>query len=156
MALLFSILVYIIAAAVMLYLAVKDIRERRVPNKVLLFLVALWVVWRAVLAIVDPRTLATSVFQLGFALVALSGLVAVGAIYERLRKKPAMGGGDVKLIAVLALYLGMEGLAVCVIVACMVGLVYALAARVRRDPMRFGIPFATCLSCGMFLTFLLL
>lgn len=154
-----SIVAHAILAAVLLYLAVKDIRERRVPNEVILALVVVWAAWRAVLAICDPSTLAATGELALFALVVFAGLLVLGVVYERLRGRPAMGGGDVKLISAMALYLGAYPLAVCVVAACAVALVFALvpalAAKARPPRQSRGIPFATCLCCGLFAAYLL-
>lgn len=155
MAVMLSVSAYALLVAVMLYLAVKDIRERRVPNRALIVLVAVWAIWRVALAALGQATIVSSLSGVALAAVVFAGLLVLGAVYERLSGKAAMGGGDVKLMSVLALYLGAQSLAACVIVACFVSLAFAAASAGRRGLQARGIPFATCLCCGVFATFLL-
>lgn len=155
MVVLLPVAAYAFLAAAMLYLAVKDIRERRVPNQTLIALVAVWVIWRVALAVLDRATVAASLSRGALAAAVLIGLLVFGAAYERLRGKPAMGGGDVKLMSVLALYLGAQSLAACVVIACVVSLAFAVAQSWQHGMRSRGIPFATCLCCGVFATCLL-
>ena len=50
----------------------------------------------------------------------------VTAVYEAVTKKRAMGGGDIKLLAVVGLFLGLERGVVCLFAACVVSLVFAI------------------------------
>jgi leader peptidase (prepilin peptidase)/N-methyltransferase len=90
----------------------------------------------------------------------LFGLVlcwALAALGERVFKKEAMGGGDVKLLGGVGAWTGMLGAYDCLIVASLLGAVYGagllLGGRLRRqDPIPFG-PF---LSAAAFLNFFFL
>ena len=76
------------------------------------------------------------------ALVAVAALFALGALYERITDKQAMGAGDVKLIGAFALFLGPARLVVCLIAACVFALVGSVAFRSRT------FPFAPALALG--------
>jgi len=54
------------------------------------------------------------------------GLLVITAVYEKFTHKRAMGGGDIKLLAAVGLYLGIEGGIFCLLVSCAVSLVLAL------------------------------
>ncbi len=68
---------------------------------------------------------------IGFAAVSIPLLIVV-LIAEHILKRPAMGGGDIKLIAVLGLHFGAAGTLLILIIACFVGLIAAAAARTGR------------------------
>lgn len=53
------------------------------------------------------------------------GLLVITAVYEKFTHKRAMGGGDIKLLAAVGLYLGIEGGIFCLLVSCAVSLVLA-------------------------------
>ena len=59
----------------------------------------------------------------GFVGVVVCLLFAAFA-YERLRGRDSFGGGDIKLLAVFALYLGFEGAIVCLFAACALMLIF--------------------------------
>lgn len=159
MAVLLDICAYAFLAIATVWLAFKDIKERRVPNPAIAVLLGAWTCWKIAAAAMDFEFATEIAAQSSFDLLAASAvfvlLFAFGCLYERARKKPSMGMGDIKLIAVLALFIGIRGVGICLLIACLVGLVYAIADVVRRNPVSNGIPFAACLSCGLFVTFLL-
>ena len=60
------------------------------------------------------------------------GLLAVVLLYEKLRKTDAMGGGDIKLLCLTGLYLGWMKNLLCLLLACVLGIVFALVTLKRR------------------------
>lgn len=75
---------------------------------------------------------------IGFAAVSVPLLILV-LIAEQILKKPAMGGGDIKLIAVLGLHYGAIQTLLILIIACFIGLVGAVAAgRLKGREFPFG------------------
>lgn len=88
------------------------------------------------------------------ALVVGGCLLAVTLVYERLRGRSGLGFGDVKLLAASAILLGIWGVGVQVLLACVAGLAFASIRAVRRGrPLRAitRIPFATFLAPAMVL-----
>lgn len=71
------------------------------------------------------------------------GLLAVSLLMDRLLKKESLGGGDIKLFAVVGLYLGLVGTLFALLLACVVGLLFALARRARSGQ---AIPFGPSIS----------
>lgn len=59
------------------------------------------------------------------------GLLALVLLYEKLRQVDAMGGGDIKLLFVTGLYLGLAKNLLCLFLACIFGICFALAAQGR-------------------------
>lgn len=60
------------------------------------------------------------------------GLLAVSLVMDRVLGRDSMGGGDIKLFAVVGLYLGFIGTLFALMLACVVGLLIH-ALRRRRD-----------------------
>ena len=107
-----------------------DLRELRIPNGIVAALAAVWIVWRIALAATHPEgalvpALSVADGLLG-ALVLGGGLLAVTLAFEALTGRRAMGGGDVKLMAAVGLFLGIEGGLVCLLTACLISLLLAL------------------------------
>ena len=59
------------------------------------------------------------------------GLLLLVLLYEKLRKIDAMGGGDLKLLFVTGLYLGWAKNILCLLIACILGIVFGLVFKTR-------------------------
>jgi leader peptidase (prepilin peptidase)/N-methyltransferase len=128
------------ASGELVVLAVYDLRWLLLPDKVMVPLIAVALVYAAVTAGLahSPRVL----------LGALVAAVAAGGAFYTLvwaTKGRAMGGGDIKLVFAMGLMLGVKALVVALLlafnVAAIVGLVMiAMKLRGRRDQIPFG-PF---------------
>lgn len=111
------------------WLIVIDARTHRLPNRIVLSTLG------CLLALVAVDTLATGQ---GAPLVrALLGMVILGSFYAVLRalSRAGMGGGDVKLAAVIGLVLawhGWEALAIGAAAAFVLGALYALVLILLR------------------------
>ena len=111
------------------WLVVIDARTHRLPNRIVLPTLASLVVLAAVDALVTGRSTA---FLRG-----LLGMLILGAFYAVLRgiSRAGMGGGDVKLAAVIGLVLGWHGwqaLAIGAAAAFVLGALYAGALVLLR------------------------
>ncbi len=132
---------YLVFAGLLVAAAVVDAKTLRIPNTLVLGMFALWLAWRLLLGF--GGTLVGADFVTSFTApapfkgvsfangiigsVALGGgLLFVTAVYEAVTKKRAMGGGDIKLLAVVGLFLGLERGVLCLLVACAVSLVFAI------------------------------
>ncbi len=129
-----------VAAAMLIALAVYDLRWMLLPDKLTLPLTAWALAGEVVLALMlhAPRMVLGPV---------VAGALAGGGFYALvvLSQGRAMGGGDIKLAAAMGLLLGLKGTAVAMLVAfnsaALVGLtLIALRRRGRKDQIPFG-PF---------------
>ena len=157
-----------------------DLRERRIPNKLVAAMAVLWLAVRVLLAAmaaaccaagfgVDAQmgnaasaasvaTIRVSPFGLTLgdglvgALVLGGGSLAVSIAFERLAQRPSMGGGDIKLLAVVGLFLGWERGLWCLFAACLVVLVMQMVPRFREGGKGIGsqmLPFAPAILVGV-------
>lgn len=111
------------------WLLVIDAREHRLPNRIVLPTLA------AVLALVGIDALVTS--NVDAMIGALVGMLVLSVFYGILRgmSQGGVGGGDVKLAALIGLVLGWHGWQVFMIgaaAAFVLGAVYALALMALR------------------------
>jgi leader peptidase (prepilin peptidase)/N-methyltransferase len=72
-------------------------------------------------------------------------LVATG--YRAIRDRDGLGGGDAKLFGAIGLWLGWRALPVVLLIACVLGLAWALLRRMKRDD---RLPLGTLLAVGAF------
>ena len=171
---LLSVLVYVAFAVLLVIAAVGDMRTLRISNKLVGGMFALWCAWHVAMGLgglvygLDFTTalLAPPPFR-GVSLpdgivgaVALGGgLLLVTTVYEAVSKKRAMGGGDIKLLAVVGLFLGVQRGVVCLLVACAASLLFALVLPKTRwankdlavefgYPIMKEIPFGPAIAIG--------
>lgn len=157
-----------------------DLRERRIPNKLVAAMAVLWLGARVVLVaavaaccaagfgsgaqIGDAALVASATMMrmipfgltlgdgLVGALVLGGGSLAASIAFERLAQRPSMGGGDIKLLAVVGLFLGWERGLWCLFAACLVALVMQMASRFREGGKGIGpqtFPFAPAILVGV-------
>ena len=108
-------------------------------------------------ALEDPfEAIPSPLSSLSGLLVGGGFLLAVGWIYEVITKVEGMGGGDIKLFAMIGAFLGWQSLLATLLFASLggavIGLTVMLVKRVgRRHPIPFG-PFL-CLGALLYLFF---
>jgi prepilin signal peptidase PulO-like enzyme (type II secretory pathway) len=137
------------------FAAVKDAKTSTIPNMFPFLICFAWAcgcVWRIIATVasgqvwyyaffINDGIFNSSVLD-GFlgALLIFILLMTVTLIYEHLTSKFAMGGGDIKLMSALALYVGVQGIIGLVLGSCVIyiiwSLVKSLLVRVRAQKNR--------------------
>ena len=122
-----------------------DLKTRTIPNKLVLIMLAVWVVLMAAHVIVDIET-AVDVLVRSL----ISGAAAGGfflAIYFISRK--GVGGGDVKLIAVMGLYMTLAKLMPMLFFSSLTTALVSLGLLVtKRATLKTAIPLVPFLYLG--------
>lgn len=77
------------------------------------------------------------------------GLLLIVLAFEKIRKVEAMGGGDLKLLFATGLYLGWKGNLLCLFAACILGIVFGLAATKGKKETAF--PWGPSISAAAIL-----
>jgi len=114
--------------ALLLAASVFDVLRLRIPNPIPLGLLALFAI--ELLLRTSPAAPVDHLMAMGLALVILLPLFALDML----------GGGDVKLLTVVALWLGMTKLAPLLILVGVVGAIFALLWLALRWLVRTGLP----------------
>lgn len=130
-------------ATVLLGCAFADLEGYIVPDR----LIVAGIVSRAVFLLIDPTRLVDALLG-GFAVV--GGLLLLVLAYEKLRKVDAMGGGDIKLLFVTGLYLGWMQNLLCLLLACVLGIVFGIVAQKKDE--NAAIPWAPAIATAAILT----
>ena len=120
---------YILLACLLMGAAFADIEGYIIPDGFILAGVAL----RLVFILLSGHILSdlTAALIGGFA-VALALLLVV-LVMEKVLGREAMGGGDIKLIFMLGLFLGWQKNILCVLIACLLGIVTAVLTQKQRE-----------------------
>lgn len=127
-------------AALLLALSLTDRARRIIPDKLLLALLANRAVWFIALGHGVRELLAAMT-----ACAVPAVLLALVLVLEKRAGREVMGGGDIKLLFVLALYLPWAALLLALLAGCLLGLLWVALARRRKDA---AVPFGPFLAAG--------
>ncbi|MBV9761529.1 MAG: prepilin peptidase [Acidobacteriaceae bacterium] len=137
-----------------------DLEERILPNELTLGGIAVGLIFAFFIAVPsaagelllpDAKPAFKSLLSAAVASVVLVAPIWVlGKAYSWIRKRDALGGGDVKLLLLLSVFLGLERGLFATLVGALggtfIGGGYMLAT--RRDPATYQLPFGTFLCAG--------
>jgi leader peptidase (prepilin peptidase)/N-methyltransferase len=147
-------------AALIVGLMFSDLEERDLPDQFTIGGTALGVLFAAIspfqftfasffLPHWSARWLSVSEAVVGAVLPA--GLLwGLGALYLKIRHKEGLGLGDVKMVAMIGAFLGLQGAVAAVLVGSLLGSVIGMAYiwLSRKDPGSYELPFGTFLGAG--------
>ena len=119
---------YILFASLLLGCAFADLEGYMIPDR---FIVT-GIVVRVVFLFLQGNVLENLMDALlgGFAVG--GGLLLIVLLYEKVRQKEAMGGGDIKLLFLTGLFLGWQRNILCLLIACVLGIVFAFIFPEKR------------------------
>ncbi len=131
---------WLAAAVLLLALSLADGFRRVLPDRLLVLLAANRAAWFFILGQGVREALDAAA-----ACAVPAALLALVLLFERLSGRELMGGGDIKLLFVLALYLDWAELLLALLAACLLGLAWAALAGKRRGA---AVPFGPFLAAG--------
>ena len=115
-----NIVVYIALIAVLAVASIIDVKTRLVPLWVIALCVGIWIWGQSIGALpIDAISGLLAAAVLGGALTAAT------CIAERRSTEFVLGGGDIKLLACVALFLGLYNVLWCLFGACVLALIWS-------------------------------
>lgn len=162
-----------VLGCILMGLSLVDLDTFTIPNGFIAAGILAWLVTFAFYG-VDVTSIGLGTLMLGLAgspvlAVLLDGLIGAFAVagallalsfaFDKVVGRQSLGGGDVKLLFVVGLYLGIAGSVLNLIVACVVGIAFSFAtqrARARQgseDPRVF--PFGPSIALATWFTLVL-
>ena len=85
---------------------------------------------------------------LGF-LIGGGCLYVIAFVYELLTKREGMGGGDIKLLAMIGAFLGWQSLLFVLLCSSLLGAVVGIAVMLAKgQDMKYAVPFGPFLSAA--------
>ncbi|MBE6910463.1 MAG: prepilin peptidase [Ruminococcaceae bacterium] len=87
----------------------------------------------------------------GAGLVFGGGILCVSLVMDKILQKDTLGGGDIKLLAVVGLYLGFVGTLMALLLACVLGLLLAAAMKKKAGQ---AFPFGPAIAAAAALVLL--
>lgn len=132
-----ELVMWLIAGSVLLLLGLIDQKTCLLPDKLLLVLVLNRILFVFILG--QPLLQTFKTMLIGAFSVSLPLLIIV-LVFEFILKKEAMGGGDIKLLFVMGLYLSWDKMLLVIIISCFVALVCVSLMKDKHKQIPFG-PF---------------
>ena len=115
-------------------LSLIDIDTFEIPDRFHIIMIVAW----ALYLLCVPDVLETlKKGGLGFIVIG-GGILIISLIMDKVLGKNSLGGGDIKLLFVMGLYLGLVAGVFALIFACIIGLIFAVATKKRKEHFPFG------------------
>ena len=150
---------YCVFGAILIALVFSDLEERILPDEFTLGGTALGVIFAAfvpptggilrLIFFAPNRERLLSVADALFAAVLCAGaLWGVGALYQKMRHREGLGLGDVKMVAMIGAFLGLQGALLTLILGSLLGAIVGLAYVwfTGKDASTYELPFGTFLG----------
>jgi leader peptidase (prepilin peptidase)/N-methyltransferase len=136
-------LIYFTFLIALLIIAFIDLDHRIIPNAITLPGIPICI---GACLLLPSRTVVDALLGL---LVGGGTLLAVAAGYRLLTGKEGLGGGDIKLLAMIGALIGWKGVLFTIFVASVVGSLAGFAVMIQtRSSLKLAIPFGPFLSLG--------
>lgn len=133
-------LVSLLLVCILMGLSLVDLDTYTIPNGFIGALVLLWLasVWFRVVpsqgfgvgslfaGLAGSGWLAVALDGLAGAVAVGGGVLVISVVFDAVTKRTSLGGGDVKLLLALGLFLGLAGSLLNLLLACVLGLLFAL------------------------------
>ena len=119
---------YLVLACILMAVALVDLDTFIIPNGFVVAGCVLWLV--SIWFMPAPRVDAFSVGSLFSGWVhpvVAGGVLVLSVAFDKATKRRSLGGGDVKLLFMVGLFLGLAGSMLNLLMACLMGLAFAFA-----------------------------
>ncbi len=117
-----------------------DWKHRVIPDAISLPFILIGLAWSFINPGLSPTSSVLGVIAGG------GGLYAVGAVYRLLRHSEGMGGGDVKLMAMIGAFLGLRFVLPVILIASFVGSIYGIVLMRKGGNARTAVAFGSFLA----------
>jgi leader peptidase (prepilin peptidase) / N-methyltransferase len=142
---------YLYLALALLVQTVIDFRYRIIPDAITLPAIVVGIAASTAFPEIHGQLSALAGFRESLVGMLAGGgfLYAVGTVAEKILKKEAMGGGDVKLLAAIGAALGWRGVLLTIFLSSITGSIAGIYAKLKRGDEL--IPYGPFLALGAFL-----
>jgi len=135
---------FLLLACALLACSFADLEDYLIPDRFILFAIAVRLVF-----ILLSGDILHNLWLSFLGGISVSGaILVIVLIMEKILKKEAMGGGDLKLMFVIGLYLGWQKNFLCLMFACVAGILfYFLQSSSKRSPEKL-FPWGPSIAIG--------
>jgi len=142
----FEGLIYFTFIASLFVITFIDLKHQIIPDVITLPGIPVFFLFSLAIPSISLKTSLIGILAGGGSLL----IIAMG--YNLLTKKEGMGGGDIKLLAMIGALIGWQGVLFTIFIASAMGTIIGLFLILKaRKGMKFAIPFGPFLSAGAIL-----
>ncbi len=134
--------------------ALTDLESFEIFDGVLIFGLTNFVVSELVLIFLKFNSLSSLGLSLLSGFIAGAVMLIFSLIMDRILKKESLGGGDIKLFALLGLYLGFFGAYELLIISCLLGLLFAGVRKKMAPDASKEFPFGPAIAASGYILLL--
>lgn len=139
--------VYVIFISVLIVITFIDLDHQIIPDVISLPGIPLFFI--AAMFLPSPSLTDSLINSTGGILAGGGSLLFIAWSYELITKNEGMGGGDIKLLAMIGALIGPKGVLFTIFASSAIGTVIGLCVMIiTRNNMRLAIPFGPFLSAG--------
>ena len=131
-------------ACVLLACAFADLEGYIIPDR----FIAAGVVLFIVTLLIEPEPFHRLTDGLIGGVTVAGGLLLLSLYMDKRMQRETLGGGDIKLLFLTGLFFGWKGNLLCLVLACVVGIVWGLAGKRRGE----AIPWGPSIAVGAWIT----
>ncbi len=106
-------------------LSLTDLESFEIPDGTLVTALISWIAFSILELIFQIHDIKWILHHLAAGIIIGAVMLLMSLIMDKILKKDSMGGGDIKLYALLGLYLGYAGSYELIILSCVLGLIFA-------------------------------
>lgn len=131
-------------------LSLTDLESYIIPDSCLIIASAAWV---AAIPFEFEKygTLMGIGIHVASAFVCGGSVLAIALLMDIVLKKESLGGGDIKLIAVMGLYLGMDASLFAMLISCIMGLIFVLIRKGIHPNIEDHFPFGPSIAVSIWI-----
>ena len=135
-------------------IALVDLEAFEVPNELLLAAFISWAAFSVIELILGRNNLLYYGKQLLSGLILGAVMLLLSLLMDSILKRDSLGGGDIKLYAVLGVYLGFAKSYELVLLSCIFGLIFALIRKMISRNASKEFPFGPSIASAAYLVLL--
>jgi leader peptidase (prepilin peptidase)/N-methyltransferase len=143
----FNFLIFFVFTAVLIVITFIDLDHQIIPDVLTLPGIPIFFL-AAIFLVKNPWKVPWQEALIGL-LIGGGMLFTIAYIYQLITKREGMGGGDIKLLAMIGGFLGWKSLIFILLVSSFSGAIVGIAAMViQKKDMKYAIPFGPFLSAA--------
>lgn len=128
--------------AVLYGLSICDFHTYEIPDGFIIFGCVWWILFEVIQGI----SIKECIIQILCALAVSGSVLLISLIMDKILKKESMGGGDIKLLFVVGLYMSLLTNVLNLVISCIIGLGFIVLSKQDKIPFGPAISIATVIS----------
>lgn len=136
-------------------IAMVDLESFEIPDMLIVTALISWIGFSILELILGICSIKYIAFRLLAGFILGASTLIISLVMDRILKKDSLGGGDIKLFALLGLYLGFAGSYELIILSCILGLIFAYLRKVIDPKASKEFPFGPAIAMAAYVVLII-